>query len=168
MEHHKVLMDHHIKTKVLKFLWSIIPFKQGRRTKLLQPSPRAAWHGLRVTPVTRMLHYLRHTRSCACPPPGSAASRACGNLRRRLPRRCCRRWRYRLEPVRVVHGVLLLRRSSGPAGPSCTVLEHERCIVCWKSTACVHSVYTSRDSRNSGREGLRETSCRGSAPTHAQ
>ena len=29
-----------------------------------------------MTPVTRMLHYLRHTRSCACAPSGSAASRA--------------------------------------------------------------------------------------------
>ena len=82
--------------------------------------------------------------------------------------RCCRRRRCRLEAVRVVHGVFLLRRSSGPSGRSCTMLQHGRCFVRWKSAACVHSGSTSRGSRHSGREAVRETSFRDSDPTHTQ
>ena len=126
-EHHKVLTEHHIKTKVLT---EHHPFKQRRCTKLKQPSPsRLEARAARDS-----------SDSYAALPSSYAIVRMCAlrfrrikslswSLGRRLPRRCCRRRRFRLEPVRVVHGDFLLRRSSGPAGPSSIVLQHERCFV---------------------------------------
>ena len=123
----QVLTDHHIKTKVLT---EHHPFKQRRCTKLNQPSPsRLEARAARDS-----------SDSYAALPSSYAIVRMCAlrfrrikslswSLGRRLPRRCCRRRRCRLEPVRVVHGDFLLRRSSGPAGPSSIVLQHERCFV---------------------------------------
>ena len=182
----KVLTEHHATPKssygaschAKKFLRSIIPAQKvltehhgSNRVgapNCTTPAHRASSHGLPVTPA---ITYAALPASYAivrmCALRFGLIKRLSWSLGRRLPRRCCRRRRCRLEPVRVVDGVFLLRRASGPAGPSSIVLQHEH-NVRWKGTACVYSGSASRGSRCSGREAVRETSCRGSAPTHSQ